>query len=67
MLAAGKQPAEVADIVFRSIEQNHFYILPHPAWDPIVRGRVDAVLSREAPMTLNMEDMMRRRAAGEQF
>jgi len=67
MLAAGKQPAEVADIVFRSIEQNHFYILPHPAWDPIVRGRVDAVLTREAPMTLNMEDMMRRRAAGEQF
>jgi len=67
MLAAGKQPAEVADIVFKSIEEKRFYILPHPAWDPIVRARVDAILARGAPMTMDMEDMMRRRAAGEQF
>ena len=67
MLAGGKQPAEVADIVFKSIEEKRFYILPHPAWDPIVRARVDAILARGAPMTMDMEDMMRRRAAGEQF
>ena len=67
MLSQGKQPSEVADIVFRSIEEDRFYVLPHPAWDAIVRGRVDAVLARGAPMTLDMEDMMRRRAAGEQF
>ena len=67
MLAAGKQPAEVADIVFDGIEQNRFYILPHPAWDDAVRSRIDHVLARGAPMTLDMEDMMKRRAAGEQF
>jgi short-subunit dehydrogenase len=67
MLAAGKQPAEVADIVFESIRDNRFYILPHPAWDPIVRARVDAILARGAPMTLDMQEMMKRRAAGEQF
>ena len=63
---AGKQPAEVADIVFKSIQEDRFYILPHPAWDPIVRARVDAVLARGAPMTLdhagNDEAARRRRA-----
>jgi NAD(P)-dependent dehydrogenase (short-subunit alcohol dehydrogenase family) len=67
MLAAGKQPADVAEIVFKSIQENRFYILPHPAWDPIVRARVDAILARGAPMSIDMEDMMKRRAAGEQF
>jgi NAD(P)-dependent dehydrogenase (short-subunit alcohol dehydrogenase family) len=67
MLAAGKQPADVADIVFKSIEEDRFYILPHPAWDPIVRNRVDAILARGAPMTFDMADMMKRRTAGEQF
>jgi NAD(P)-dependent dehydrogenase (short-subunit alcohol dehydrogenase family) len=67
MLAQGKAPAEVADIVFDSIAEDRFYILPHPAWDPIVRGRVDHVLARGAPLTMDMEDMMRRRAAGEKF
>ncbi|HTK99436.1 MAG TPA: SDR family NAD(P)-dependent oxidoreductase [Pseudomonadales bacterium] len=67
MLAAGKQPSDVAEIVFESIRENRFYILPHPAWDPIVRARVDAILARGAPMTLDMQEMMKRRAAGEQF
>jgi NAD(P)-dependent dehydrogenase (short-subunit alcohol dehydrogenase family) len=67
MLAAGKQPSDVAEIVFKSIEENRFYILPHPAWDPIVRSRVDAILARGAPMTFDMADMMKRRMAGEQF
>jgi NAD(P)-dependent dehydrogenase (short-subunit alcohol dehydrogenase family) len=67
MLAAGKQPSDVAEIVFKSIQENRFYILPHPAWDPIVRARVDAILARGAPMTFDMADMMKRRMAGEQF
>lgn len=67
MLAQGKPPAEVADIVFKSIEADRCYILPHPAWDPIVRSRLDAVLERGAPFTMDFEDMMKRRAAGEQF
>ena len=67
MLAQGKAPAEVADIVFESIAADRFYILPHPAWDPIVRARVEHVLQRGAPLTMDMEDMARRRAAGEKF
>jgi len=67
MLAQGKAPAEIADIVFDSIAEDRFYILPHPAWDPIVRERVEHVLQRGAPMTMDMEDMARRRAAGEKF
>jgi NAD(P)-dependent dehydrogenase (short-subunit alcohol dehydrogenase family) len=67
MLAQGKAPSEVADIVFDSIAEDRFYILPHPAWDPIVRERVEHVLSRGDPLTMDMEDMARRRAAGEKF
>ena len=67
MLAQGKAPAEIADAVFESIQADHLYILPHPAWDPIVRSRLDAVLARGAPMTMDFQDMMKRRAAGEQF
>jgi NAD(P)-dependent dehydrogenase (short-subunit alcohol dehydrogenase family) len=67
LLSQGKPPSEVADTVFESIREGRFYVLPHPAWDPIVRGRVDAVLTRATPMTIDMEDLMRRRAAGEQF
>ena len=67
MLAQGKAPSEVADVVFNSIEEDRFYVLPHPAWDNTVRARVDAVLARGAPMTVDLEDMARRRAAGEKF
>ncbi len=67
MLAQGKQPAEVADIVFKSIQEDRFYVLPHPAWDPIVRARVDAVLARGAPMTLDPAIFSTPRTDGEQF
>ncbi len=67
MLQMGKQPEEVADIVFESIEQDRCYILPHPAWDDFVRERVEHVLARGAPAQMDFEEMMRRRAAGEQF
>jgi NAD(P)-dependent dehydrogenase (short-subunit alcohol dehydrogenase family) len=46
LLKAGKAPHEVADLVFDSIAEDRLYILPHPAWDDMVRGRVDAVLAR---------------------
>ena len=65
MLARGKQPAEVADVVFESIREDRFYILPHPAWDDAVRGRVEHVLARAAPLTLDFEQLMRRRDEGE--
>ncbi len=67
MIQQGKPPAEIAEIVLQSIQEERFYILPHPAWDPLVRDRVEKVLARGAPMSVDIEDMMRRRAAGEVF
>jgi NAD(P)-dependent dehydrogenase (short-subunit alcohol dehydrogenase family) len=67
MLAQGKQPAEIAEVVFTSIEQQRFYILPHPSWDGVVRSRVEHVLARGAPLTMDIDDLARRRAAGEQL
>ncbi len=66
MLGGGMDPSQVADIVFDSIVEQRCYILPHPGWDDIVRGRVENVLARGAPITLDFEELMRRRAAGEQ-
>jgi len=67
MIQGGIPPAEVADQVLRAIQEGDLYILPHPAWDPILRGRIEAVLARKGPVAIDIEDMMRRRAAGEKF
>ena len=67
LLAQGKDPQEIADAVFESIEQDRLYVLPHPAWDDSVRARVDHVLQRRGPATMDFAEMMQRRAAGEEF
>ena len=67
VLQHAKQPAEIAEIVFEAIQNDRFYILPHPAWDEIVRSRVEHVLAREAPFVLDFEDLTRRTVAGEGF
>ncbi|MYE06861.1 MAG: SDR family NAD(P)-dependent oxidoreductase [Chloroflexi bacterium] len=66
MLGGGMDPDQVADIVFDSIVEQRCYILPHPAWDDVVLGRVEHVLAREAPISVDMEEMLRRRAAGQE-
>lgn len=67
LLSRGKQPAEVADIVFQSVRDNRFYILPHPAWDEFVRSRVEQILARGPVASVDMMEMQRRREAGEVF
>lgn len=67
MLSRGKEPGEIAEIVFDAIADNNFYILPHPAWDDFVRGRLDQVLARGPMATTDMEEMLRRRDAGGMF
>ena len=67
LLARGKPPLEIADIVFDAIAENQFYILPHPAWDGFVRGRIDQVLARGPVATTDMEEMLQRRESGETF
>ena len=67
MVSGGIPPADVADEVMRAIQAGDLYILPHPAWDPIIKGRVEAVIDRHDVVAIDFEDMMRRRAAGEKF
>ena len=67
MLEAGKAPSEVAEIVLDSIREDRFYILPHPAWDEIVEGRLRQVLARGPVASISPEVMMRKREAGEQL
>lgn len=66
MLGGGMDPSQVADLVFDSIVEQRCYILPHPAWDDVVRGRVEHVLARGAPISVDLEEMLQRRAAGQQ-
>lgn len=66
-LKQGLPPSAIADAVLDSIREERLYILPHPAWDAFVRRRVEAVLERRGPASIDFEEMMRRRAAGEQF
>ena len=37
----------------------------YPDWDDTVRNRVEAILSREGPPSLNMEVLIKRRIVGE--
>ncbi len=66
MLGGGMDPNQVADLVFDSIVEQRCYILPHPAWDDVVRGRIEHVLARGAPISVDLEEMLQRRAAGQQ-
>jgi len=67
LLAKGKPPSEIADIVFDAIAKDQFYILPHPTWDGFVRSRIDQVLARGPVATTNMEEILQRRESGEIF
>ena len=67
LLSKGKDPAEIAEIVFAAIEAGDFYILPHPAWDEFVQDRVTQVLARGPLAMTDLEEMQRRRDAGEVF
>ena len=64
VLKQGKSPADVAELVFQSIREERFYILPHAGWDEAVLGRVEAVLARRAPYEVDMGASARKRAEG---
>ncbi len=54
LFAQATDPADVADLVFEAIVEQRCYILPHPELDFAVRGRVEHVLARGAPISLNV-------------
>jgi NAD(P)-dependent dehydrogenase (short-subunit alcohol dehydrogenase family) len=49
----GMEPAAVAELVYESVRDDRFYILPHPDYDPVVLARVEHVLARGAPFQMN--------------
>ena len=57
LLRRWKQPSEIADIVVEAIKEGIFYILPHPAWDEMLRDRFDQMLSREPIPTPSPDQM----------
>ena len=59
LLRRGKQPSEIADIVFEAIKKGIFYILPHPAWDEMLHDRLEQMLSRE-PLPTPSQDTIAR-------
>ena len=56
MVAQGMPPAEVAEKVFAAIQDEKFYILPHPELREAVRLRMEDILEQRNP-TLAMPDM----------
>lgn len=67
MLSQGKDPMEVADEVFESIQRDCLYILPNQAWDKLFIERVDKVVARGGPLILDQLDIIERNAKGEAF
>ncbi|MBI5289300.1 MAG: SDR family NAD(P)-dependent oxidoreductase [Chloroflexi bacterium] len=49
LLASGMPPAELAEIVLRSVEERRFYILTHPDMKDAIRARFDAILEERDP------------------
>ena len=52
----GMPPTEVAEKVFAAIQDEKFYILPHPELLEVVRLRMQDILEQRNP-TLAMPDM----------
>ena len=48
-IESGKSPDEIADAVFAAIRDERFYILPHPEVAPLVRRRMEGILSAFEP------------------
>ena len=66
ILGGGMDPDDVAELVFNSIVEERCYILPHAGWDDVVRNRVEQIVARETPIEIDFEDLVSRRAQGEQ-
>ncbi|MBI3795831.1 MAG: SDR family NAD(P)-dependent oxidoreductase [Deltaproteobacteria bacterium] len=52
-VASGTPPAEVAEKVFAAIQDEQFYILPHPEFLPSVRARMERILEQKNPEFLS--------------
>ncbi len=65
LLGGGMNPSDVAGLVWQAMVNDHLYILPHPGWTDVIRGRVEAVLEGTQPVEVDFIKMLERRARGE--
>jgi NAD(P)-dependent dehydrogenase (short-subunit alcohol dehydrogenase family) len=49
VIAAGTPPSAIADIVAQAIQEQRFYILPHPEWKQWIQGRLEQIISEAPP------------------
>ena len=50
MIQNGMSPSKVADIVFRAISDERFYILTHPEMNSLIKERMEGILQNRHPM-----------------
>ncbi|THB63271.1 MAG: SDR family NAD(P)-dependent oxidoreductase [Gammaproteobacteria bacterium] len=51
IVESGISPEAVADIAFNAIANDDFYILTHSDWTPLIKERVDRIMTNEKPET----------------
>lgn len=64
-LGGGMDPSDVAELVWQAMVNDQLYILPHDGWRDVIRGRIEAVLGGQQPVKVDFQNMMERRAQGE--
>jgi len=70
LLKQGKEPSEIAEIVFQAIKDSVFYILPHPAWDDNLRAHFEDILARKEltpPSVNDLAEFFKPREDGEKY
>jgi NADP-dependent 3-hydroxy acid dehydrogenase YdfG len=50
MIKSGMPPSELAEIVFKAIKEEKFYIFPHPEMKPLIQLRMDGIMEERSPL-----------------
>jgi hypothetical protein len=50
--SGGMAPSDVAEVVFRAVEEGRFYILTHPDYLSSVRARVENIIEGRDPSAI---------------
>lgn len=49
LIAGGLDPADVAGAVLDAVRTDRFYVLTHPAWEPMIAERAQRIVAHEQP------------------
>ena len=55
MMKSGMPPSVLAEIVFKAIEEEKFYIITHPEMKPLVKLRMDGIMEERNPVLPPMD------------